>query len=113
MQRRVGCRMVLHVARQGAVDDPVHPDVDQSGEETAVGKSARKLARLQTDQHRLPVVAVDDARDASRTPYRPGGSHSGAGARFGAQGGDLWHPSALLNNSDNKPAYDKPAYAKT
>src|ERR1700758_3538059 len=100
MQRRVGCGMVLHLARQGAVNDPVPPDVDQGGEETAVGESARKFARLQAEQHRLLVVAVNDARDASRAPCRPGGSLSGARARLGAQRGNLGHRSSLLNTAE-------------
>ena len=77
---------------------PSTVDVDQRREETAIGERARQFARLQADQHRLLVVAVDDAGDAPRTPRRPGGSLSGSGARFGAQGGDLGHGSSLLNN---------------
>ena len=94
MQRRVGCRMALHVARQGAVDDTVDRDIDQGREKTAVGQRARQFARLQADQHRLLVVAIDDAGDAPRAPRSPGGSLSGARARLGAEGGDLGHSSA-------------------
>ena len=48
--------------------------------------------------------ARQDRNSGSRTPCRPGSSLSGAGARFGAQGGDLRHRSSLLTTANNQPA---------
>ena len=88
--------MILHVAGQRAMDDIVYCYVHQGRKEPAIGKHAGQLTRLQTDQHRLFVVAVNNAWDAPRTPGGPGGPLSGLGARLRAQGGYLGHGSSLL-----------------
>jgi hypothetical protein len=91
MQGLIGRRMVLHIARQSAMDRIIHSDGDDRCEETAFGESAGQLAGFQADQHRIPVAAIDDPGDAAHAPRRSGGPFSGARAPLSAQGGDLGH----------------------
>src|SRR4029077_18616572 len=96
MQRLIGRRMVLDVARQGAVEGVIHFELDEHREKTPFGKSARQLAQFQTNRHRVAVAAIYDPGDTPHPPRRPGGPFSGQRAPLGAQAGDLWHGRLLL-----------------
>ncbi len=91
MQWRIRYRMVLHIARQGAVRRTVELHVDQMREEAGPRQRATQLARLEADQHRFLLVAIDDRGDAPRAPHRPGRALADALARLGAEADDLGH----------------------
>src|SRR5260370_24787263 len=108
MERRIGYRMVLDVARQGAVRRAVELNVDEGREKAGPGERAPQLARLEADQHRGLLVAVDDRRDASLAPCRPGRALAGALARLGVEAHDLGHRSVtpLSKTADGgRPAH--------
>src|SRR5207253_10235912 len=52
---------------------------------------AAQFARLEADRHRLLLVAINDRRDASSAPHRPGRALAGALARLGGEAQNLGH----------------------
>ncbi len=96
MQRRVGYRVVLHLARQRAVRRAVDADLDNVVEEPGPRQNAGQLARLEADRHRLLVVAVDDCGDAPGAPRRARRALAGPRSRLGAEADHFGHFLSLL-----------------
>src|SRR5205814_2909586 len=107
MERRLGDRVELHLARQGAVCRPIELEVDQMRVEAGARQRATEFARLQADQHRILLVAIDDRRNASRAPHCPGRALAGALARLGAEADDLGHRlvTPLCKKMAGRPAH--------
>jgi hypothetical protein len=82
MQRRVGDRMILDLARQRAMHRAVDRHIDDGREKPGAANRARQFARLEADRRRLLVVAIDDAGNAPGPPRRP--RRALAGARRGS-----------------------------
>src|SRR5439155_20787985 len=79
------------LARQGALSRPVDLQINQMREKAGLRHRAAQFARLEADRHRLLLVAIDDRRDASGAPHRPGRALAGALARLGGEAQDFGH----------------------
>src|SRR5207248_11422375 len=103
VQWRIADRMVLDIARQGAMRRPVDADVDERREEPGPRHDPGQRARIEADQHRLLLVAIDDPGNAPAAPRRPRRALAGAGARLGTEADDLGHDFLLLPRKIDRP----------